>query len=122
MDISEDIGTKINDEIRNIIDVMNAAGVKSDEYDSALSKIETKFASVNTPEQLHSVVDILSNITRAMADNNQNLNSELKRSTQQIEVLHKDLDTARNESNTDSLTSLANRKKFDSAMRSSIDE
>ena len=122
MDISEDIGSKINTEIRNIIDVMNAAGEKSDECDSALRKIETKFSSVNTPEQLHSVVEILSNITRAMADNNQNLNSKLKQSTQQIEVLHKDLDTARNESNTDSLTSLANRKKFDSEMRKSLDD
>ncbi len=121
MDISEDIGSKINTEIRNIIDVMNAAGEKSDECDSALRKIETKFASVNTPEQLHSVMEILANITRAMADNNQNLNSKLKQSTQQIEVLHKDLDTARSESNTDSLTSLANRKKFDSEMRKSLD-
>ncbi len=122
MDISEDIGSKINTEIRNIIDVMNAAGEKSDECDIALRKIETKFTNVNTPEQLHSVVEILSNITRAMTDNNQNLNSKLKRSTQQIEVLHKDLDTARNESNTDSLTSLANRKKFDNEMRKSLED
>ncbi len=121
MDISEDIGSKINVEIRNIIDVMTAAGEKSDECDTALCKLETKFASVNTHEQLHSVVEILSNITRAMADNNQNLNSKLKQSSQQIEVLHKDLDIARNESNTDSLTSLANRKKFDSTMRKAID-
>ena len=120
MDISEDIGSKINDEIRNIIGVMNSAGEKSDECDIALRKIETKFSSVTTPEQLHSVVGILGNITRAMADNNQNLNTRLKQTTQQMEVLHKDLDTARNESNTDSLTSLANRKKFDSTMRTSI--
>ncbi|MCP4933573.1 MAG: GGDEF domain-containing protein [bacterium] len=122
MDISEDIGSKINVEIRNIIGVMNAAGEKSDECDNALRKIETKFASVNTPEQLHSVVEILSNITRAMADNNHNLNSKLKQTTQQIDVLHKDLDTARYESNTDSLTNLANRKKFDSEMRRSIND
>lgn len=116
-DVSEDVGSKINDEIRKIIEVMNAAGNKSNECDMALKKIETKFSSVTSPAQLQSVVEILSNITRSMADNNQNLNSKLKRSSQQIEVLHHDLEQARNESNTDALTGLANRKKFDSELR-----
>ncbi len=120
-DISEDISSKINDEIRNIIAAMNSAGEKSDECDSALRKIETKFSSVKTPDQLHGVVEILGNIARAMADNNNSLNTKLKRSTQQIENLHKDLNKARDESNTDALTGLANRKKFDSVIRTSIE-
>ena len=121
LDVSEDIGSKINDEIRKIVLAMNAAGDRSDECDTALRTIETKFSSVNTPEQLAGVVEILSDITRAMADNNKSLNGKLQRSTQQIETLHKDLEYARNESNTDALTGLANRKKFDSEMRKSFE-
>ncbi len=121
LDVSEDVGTKINDEIRKIIDAMNAAGERTGQCDAALRKIETKFPSVKTPDQLHGVVEILSDITRAMADNNQNLNAKLQQSTQQIEVLHKDLENARNESNTDALTGLANRKKFDSFLRKSFE-
>ncbi len=117
LDASEDIGSKINEEIRKIIDAMAQAGERSDECEAALRKIETKFENVSTASQLQSVVEILSGITRAMADNNHNLNTKLKQSTRQIEVLHKDLEKARDESNTDALTGLANRMKFDRAMR-----
>ena len=121
LDVSEDIGGKINTEIRKIVTAMNSAGERTVECDLALRKIETKFSSVKTPDQLHGVVEILSDITRAMAENNKSLNSKLQQSTQQIEVLHKDLETARNESNTDALTTLANRKKFDSFLRKSFE-
>jgi diguanylate cyclase len=121
LDISEDIGSKINEEIRNIISAMTAAGEKSDACDTALRKIETKFASVTTADQLHGIVEILGNITRTMADNNQNLSSRLQQSTQQINTLHQDLEKARNESNTDALTGLANRKKFDSELRNFLE-
>ena len=120
LDASEDVGVQINEEIRKIIQAMDFAGEKTGECDSALRKIETKFSSVKNTDQLQSVVDILSDITRAMTDNTEKLNSKLQQSTQQIEVLHKDLEQARNESNTDALTGLANRKKFDSFMRKSF--
>ncbi len=121
LDVSEDIGNRINAEIRKIVSAMKSAGERSDEADLALGKIETKFSTIKTPEQLHGIVEILSDITRTMADNNRNLNAKLQKSTQQIEDLHKDLEQARSESNTDPLTGLANRKKFDSALRKSFE-
>ncbi|MCF6199312.1 MAG: diguanylate cyclase [Hyphomicrobiaceae bacterium] len=121
LNVSEDIGTRISDEILKIIAAMDTAGQRSDECDAALTKIKTKFPSVKTPEQLHGVVEILSGITKAIADNNKSLTSKLQQSSQQIDVLHKDLEQARNESNTDALTGLANRKKFDSGLRSALD-
>ena len=121
LDISEDIGARINEEIRNIVETMGSAGKKSKTCDNALRKIETKFSSVKTPQQLHSVVEILSDITRTIADNNRTLTGELHRSSQQIEALHHDLEKARNEGNTDALTGLSNRKHFDTVLRASFE-
>jgi len=121
LNASEDIGTRISDEILKIIGAMNAAGQRSDECDVALTKIKTKFSNIKTPEQLHGIVEILSGIAKAIADNNQSLNSKLKQSSQQIDILHKDLEQARNESNTDALTGLANRKKFDTELLSALE-
>ena len=121
LNVSQDIGTRINDEIRNIISAMEAAGHRSEECDEALQKIETKFSSVKTPEQLHGVVEILSDITRTMANNSRSLSGQLRQSSQQIDILHKELEQARNDSHTDALTGLANRKKFDAEMRKAFE-
>jgi diguanylate cyclase len=118
--VSEEVGSKISSEIRKILLSMRAAGKQSEEYDAALKEIETKFADIKSPDQLHGVVKLLSNVTSSIAQNNRELNDQLQQSVQKIDVLHHDLEKARNESNTDALTSLANRKKFDHALRQAI--
>jgi diguanylate cyclase len=114
---TENIGSRINEEIRRIIAAMNHAGAQSEQFDQALGKIENGFSNIKTADQLAGAITILSDITRAIADNNRTLSGQLERSREQIHVLHKDLENARNESNTDALTGLANRKKFDIALR-----
>jgi diguanylate cyclase len=119
-DVSENISSRINEEIRKIIEAMNQAGEQSDRFDKALGKMESRFSTIKTADQLAGAVGILSEIARAIADNNRNLNDQLGRSQEQIHVLHKELESARNESNTDALTGLANRKKFDISLRMAL--
>jgi len=120
MAVSEEIGGKISDEIRKILLSMKAAGERSGKFDEALKKIDGRFGEITTPEQLHGVVKVLSELTSSIASNNQNLTSRLNRSADQINVLHHDLQKARNESNTDALTGLANRKKFDVTIKRAL--
>lgn len=115
--LTEEVGTKIGEEIRKILTAIKRAGENSDKYDGALKKLDTKFAEIKTPEQLHSVVKVLTDITASMARSNSVLNDRLQQSASQIDSLHRDLEKARNESNTDALTGLSNRKKFDQTLR-----
>ena len=115
--VSDEVSTKIGEEIRKILIAMKAATNQTEKYDLALTQIEAKCTEIKTPEQLHSVIKILSDVTSSIAQSNRNLNDRLQQSAQQIDILHQDLEKARNESNTDALTGLANRKKFDRSLR-----
>jgi diguanylate cyclase len=68
------------------------------------------------------VVGSLAAATLDMANHNQQLNQQLRRSTQEIETLRSSLESVRVESLTDSLTGLANRRMFDETLRMRIDE
>jgi diguanylate cyclase len=115
--LTDEVGTKIGEEIRKILAAIKRAGENSDKYDTALKKIDTKFSEIKTPEQLHSVVKVLSDVTASIARSNSSLNDRLQQSASQIDSLHRELEKARNESNTDPLTGLSNRKKFDQMLR-----
>jgi diguanylate cyclase len=57
-----------------------------------------------------------------MANHNQTLNEQLKKSTGEIDTLRNSLESVRMESLTDSLTGLANRRMFDETLRMRIEE
>ncbi|MBK6705368.1 MAG: GGDEF domain-containing protein [Caulobacteraceae bacterium] len=57
-----------------------------------------------------------------MANHNQTLNEQLKKSTSEIDTLRTSLESVRMESLTDSLTGLANRRMFDETLRMRIEE
>ena len=58
--------------------------------------------------------------THGMEEHNSRLEASLKASKQEISQLQTNLEAVRNESLTDPLTSLANRKYFDTALESSL--
>ena len=60
--------------------------------------------------------------TKEMEKNNQALEERLSASKQEITVLQQNLDAVRNESLTDPLTSLSNRKYFDDTLAKAIAE
>ena len=65
---------------------------------------------------MRSIVETLVLATRDMEENNSRLEQSLKASKQEINQLQINLEAVRNESLTDPLTSLANRKYFDQAL------
>jgi diguanylate cyclase len=69
---------------------------------------------------LRAIVETLVRATRDMEENNIRLEHSLKASKQEINQLQVNLEAVRNESLTDPLTSLANRKYFDQALEKVI--
>jgi diguanylate cyclase len=61
--------------------------------------------------------DMASDATR-MSNSIQNLQSELKTSQQQVEILHQELESARNETFIDPLTGILNRRGFEAQVQS----
>ena len=67
-------------------------------------------------------VESLVRATKEMEHANHRLEANLKASKHEINQLQENLETVRNESLTDPLTSLANRKYFDQALEKAIAE
>ena len=68
-------------------------------------------------EQLRSLVDAIASETKLVAQQNQRLQDQLHLSGAQMEELKRNLDSVRQESITDSLTGLFNRRKFDETLQ-----
>ena len=106
----DDLQTTINN-VRNVV-----AGVKSSthEYQGSLETINSRLTGTPTADELKAVVTEVKNNTQQVISRNQSLEVVLEESATEIEKLRRDLEKARRESMTDSLTGLANRKAFDS--------
>src|SRR5262249_9511660 len=68
------------------------------------------------------IVESLIEATKEMEQNNAALEASLQASKREITQLHESLEAIRNESMTDPLTSLANRKSFDVSMAKAVTE
>jgi diguanylate cyclase len=69
---------------------------------------------------VRAIVETLVHATKQMKENNQALEARLSASKQEIDQLQENLQVVRNESLTDPLTSLANRKFLDEALTNAI--
>jgi diguanylate cyclase len=115
-------GERIARDLCEVVSFLKQAGDKSDDYGRTLESAASNLSSGLGPEQIRQVVGSLAAATLDMANHNQQLNQQLRRSTQEIETLRSSLESVRVESLTDSLTGLANRRMFDETLRMRIDE
>ncbi|MCB9963998.1 MAG: diguanylate cyclase [Rhodospirillales bacterium] len=109
----DDLKNTINN-VRNVVE-----GVKSSthEYRNSLESISQKLSGTPSSDDLKAVVTQIQEDTRHVISKNQGLESVLEESAHEIEKLRKDLEKARKESLTDSLTGLSNRKAFDAEIQ-----
>jgi diguanylate cyclase len=109
--------------INEIDDVMNlitdALGMTST-FGRNLEGATQKLSGARDREQVKAVVEALVATTREMQETNRALESRLATSKQQISSLQHSLEAIRNESLTDPLTSLGNRKFFDRAIENAV--
>jgi diguanylate cyclase len=107
------VGAKVVDEIEQVMSMIDAAVGRTSSYSESLADMSDKLGSASDREALRAIVEGLVRSTREMEQTNHSLEVRLKASKQEINQLQQNLETVRNESLTDPLTGLANRKYFD---------
>jgi diguanylate cyclase len=114
------VGSKVVDEIDEIMAMIEAAVGTTSSYTESLVDVSQRLGNAVDREGLRAIVEILVRSTREMEQTNQSLEARLRASKQEINQLQENLETVRNESLTDPLTGLANRKYFDQTVERAV--
>ena len=109
----DSVGSRVLDEIKQVLDMIDAAAGSATSYSESLADASEKLQDASDTASLRVVMERLVEGAKEMEINNKKLEARLSASRAEIEVLQQNLETVRNESLTDPLTSLANRKCFD---------
>ncbi len=107
------VGTKVSDEIRELLKVLNKNNGQNSAYSSSLSSVEDQLSEISDSLQLKELIKKLVIATEKSSRANEELKLKLITSKNKIETLRENLETIRYESLTDDLTTLNNRKHFD---------
>ena len=118
----DSVGSRVLDEIRQVLDMVNAAAGSANNYSESLADASQQLEQVKDDEALRAVISALVEGAKEMEAANKKLEARLSASRQEIEQLQQNLETVRNESLTDPLTMLANRKFFDAALTRHVAE
>jgi diguanylate cyclase len=116
----DNVGGQIVDEIDQVMSMIDAAVGSATHYTESLANATQSLGNAKDRDGLRSIVEKLVLATRDMEENNSRLEQSLKASKQEINQLQINLEAVRNESLTDPLTSLANRKYFDQTLEKCI--
>jgi len=108
--------------LNEVLAKLEAAGRDASDYGNTLSRATGALGNGQSPAELREFVDTLVVATRTMQARTQKLETELQASSQQVNVLRAQLDDVRKESLTDSLTGIANRKAFDTALAVAVED
>ncbi len=112
----DNVGGQIIDEIEQVMAMIDAAVGEATTYTESLAHATQSLGTAKDRDGLRTIVETLVRATRDMEENNSKLEHSLKASKQEITQLQVNLEAVRNESLTDPLTSLANRKYFDQTL------
>ncbi len=102
--------------------MIDAAAGSATSYSESLADASKKLEHAKDGDALRAVIEYLVQGAKEMEQNNKKLETRLAASKQEIEQLQQNLETVRTESLTDPLTTLSNRKFFDSALAKNIAE
>jgi diguanylate cyclase len=121
------VGTRVLDEIKQVMSTIDAATGSASTYSERLTAASEKLAQARDgkgldSDALRAVIEHLVQGANEMESSNRKLEARLAASRQEIEHLQDNLEAVRNESLTDPLTTLANRKYFDAALAQGISE
>ncbi len=118
----DNVGSQVKGEIEQVMAMIDAAAGSATSYTESLADMSVKLGQSKDREGLRAIVESLVHTAKEMEASNQRLEERLNASKQEINVLQENLEAVRNESLTDPLTQLANRKFFDSALSELIAE
>jgi diguanylate cyclase len=112
----DEVGTRLVDEIAQVVAMVEAATGSASSYTESLAGVTRDLSSAKDRDQLRQVVATLVRASRDAEATNRALEERLKASRTEISKLQENLESVRNESLTDQLTGLANRKCFDQSL------
>jgi diguanylate cyclase len=118
----DSVGSRVMDEINQVMSMMDAAVGSANTYTENLTTVSDKLGSSKDREGLRAIVQSLVATATEMKESNHALEARLNASREEINQLQENLATVRNESLTDPLTSLANRKCFDTQLAKAMEE
>jgi len=117
----DSVGAKVVDEIEQVMAMIGAAVGQTSSYTESLVDVSQQLGSgAPDPAGLRTIVEILVRSTREVEETNNTLEERLKASKEEIIQLQEHLEAVRNESLTDPLTGLANRKYFDQMLERAV--
>ncbi len=117
-----DVGSQVMGEINQVMAMIGAAAGTATRHSENLAHVSEKLDGVTDDAGVRAIVETLVHATKEMEQNNQALEERLLASKREITELQEHLELVRNESLTDPLTSLSNRKYFDQALTRAIAE
>jgi diguanylate cyclase len=118
----DSVGSRVMDEISQVMAMMDAAVGSASTYTENLSSVSDKLGNSKDRESLRAIVESLVATANEMRQSNHALEERLTASKEEINQLQENLAVVRNESLTDPLTSLANRKHFDERLQQCMAE
>ena len=103
-------------EIRQVLEMIDTAAGSATSYSASLADASQELQGASDGASLRVVIERLVAGAKEMETNNKKLEARLSSSRQEIEQLQQNLEVVRTESLTDPLTTLANRKFFDTEL------
>ncbi|HLH91641.1 MAG TPA: GGDEF domain-containing protein [Xanthobacteraceae bacterium] len=110
------VNSKISGEIDQVMALVDSALRAGNRHDASLNDVSAKLARANDRDAIRGVIESLVQTASEMRRDNRALEARLKSSKHEVSLLQQNLEMVRNESLTDPLTTLANRKYFDEAL------
>ena len=118
----DNVGSKVKDEIEQVMSMIDAAVGSTTNYSESLAGVSEQLHGASDRDNLRVIVESLVRSTKEMEQTNYTLEERLKASKQEINQLQENLEAVRNESLTDPLTALSNRKFFDQMLSKLMSE
>jgi diguanylate cyclase len=115
----DDMGAKLQEELQKFAHVLENAGQDTATYGKTLS-VASQQLNQGDIAQLKVVIEGVVAATRAIEVKHKVLENELKTSSSEIKSLRQRLESIREESRIDPLTSLLNRRGFDERMTAAV--
>src|SRR5262249_19856248 len=117
--VVDEIGSanaKMGEEIDQVMKLIDTAVRSATKHDASLTDVTAKLGRANDRDAVRGIIESLVQTATDMKRDNRALEASLKASKTEITQLQQNLETVRNESLMDPLTTLANRKYFDDTL------
>jgi diguanylate cyclase len=112
----ENVGTDLSGEIESVIKMIEQNLGQTSEFGDSLTDAASQLQHADNQKQVGEIVQTLTTATQQAVAENKALEQRLAESKQQIDDMQVSMEAIRNESLTDSLTTLSNRKHFDQSL------